>query len=118
MFGYFFSCSFMYLIHAFWLVALAAAERIAICPVELICLASRSTSEVPMSFVSAWLMNRWFGELPHWMSESNATILMPACAALFSDGHRAEGSLAAITIASACAWMAAWIEGSCAAAVS
>src|SRR5437763_1708220 len=56
MFGYFFSCSFMYLIHAFWLVALAAADRIAISPVELICLASRSTSDVPICLVSAWLM--------------------------------------------------------------
>ncbi len=58
MFGYFFSCFFMYPIQAFWFVAEAAAERIAISPVLLICLASRSTSLVPIAFESAWLMNR------------------------------------------------------------
>src|ERR1700712_1287537 len=100
----------MYLIQAFWFVALAAADRIAMSPVELICLASRSTSDVPMFWVSAWLMNRWSGELPQAMSESKDTILMPTCAALFSVGQRADGSLAAMTIASALAWMAAWIE--------
>ena len=71
-----------------------------------------------MVWVSAWLMNRWFGADPHAMSESKATILMPACAALFSEGHSADGSLAAITMALALAWIAAWIDGSCAAAVS
>src|SRR6266536_2070376 len=47
-FGNFFSSSFMYLIQAFWLVAEAAAETIAMSPVLLICLASRSTSLVPI----------------------------------------------------------------------
>src|SRR3954447_191826 len=117
-FGYFLSCSFMYLIHEFWFVALAAADRIAIWPSELICLASRSTSDVPMVLVSAWLMKRWFGLSPHCTSESNATILMPCRAAVLSEGHRADGSFPAMTIASACAWMAAWMEGCWAAAVS
>ncbi len=105
-------------IQAFWLVALAAAERIAIWPLLPISLASRSTSDVPICSVLAWLMNRWAGLLPHEMSESNDTILMPAWAAWFSDGHSADGSLPAITIASAWAWMAAWIDGIWAAAVS
>ena len=63
-------------------------------------------------------MNRWFGLLPQVTSESNERILMPAEAACSSDGHSALGSLPAITIALACAWMAAWIEGIWAAAVS
>ena len=43
---------------------------------------------------------------------------MPARAAWFSDGHSADGSLPAMTMALACAWIAAWMEGICAAAVS
>src|SRR5215467_13823816 len=105
----------MYPIHEFWFVAVAAADRIAMSPALPICLASRSTSDVPICFVSAWLMNRWFG---HWTSESNDTILMPALYAWPSDGHSELGSLPAMTIASAWAWIAAWIDGICAAAVS
>src|SRR3954453_9632502 len=52
------------------------------------------------------------------MSESNDTILMPCWAALFSEGQSADGSFAAMTMASALAWIAAWMDGSCAAAVS
>src|SRR5664279_2816334 len=115
MFGYLVSCCFMYPIQAFWLVAVAAADRIAIWPVLLISLASRSTSEVPICSVLAWLMKRWFGQV---LSESNATTLMPAACAWASDGHSADGSLAAMTIASAWAWIAAWMDGICAAAVS
>ena len=47
-FGYFFSSFFMYPIQAFWLVADAAAETTAIWPESPICLASRSTSLVPI----------------------------------------------------------------------
>src|SRR5258708_13184638 len=118
MFGYFFSSCFMWTIQAFWFVALAAADRIAIWPLLPISLASRSTSEVPICWVLAWLMNRWLGLLPQLTSESNATILIPAEAAWFSDGHSADGSLPAMTIALAWAWIAAWIDGICAAAVS
>src|SRR5580658_3912210 len=92
-FGYFFSSCFMYPIQAFWFVALAAADRIAICPLPSISLARRSTSEVPTCAVFAWLMNRWFGVVPQEMSESKDTIAMPAVAAWFSDGHSADGSL-------------------------
>src|SRR5262249_55091051 len=116
--GYFFSWIFMYLIHEFWFVALAAADRIAICPSELICFASRSTSDVPIVFVSAWLMNRCGGVFPDCMSQGKEQVLMPGRCARCRDGQRADGSFAATTIASACAWMAAWIDGSCAAAVS
>jgi len=99
-------------------VALAAAERMAMSPLPPISLASRSTWDVPIAWASAWLMNRCFGLSPQEMSESKATILMPACDAWFSEGHSADGSLPAMTIASARAWIAAWIEGICAAAVS
>src|ERR1019366_4886247 len=118
MFGYLLSCCFMYPIQAFWFVALAAADRIAICPLLPISLASRSTSEVPICWVLAWLMNRWVGLLPQEMSESNATILIPDWTAWFNDGHSADGSLPAMTIASAWAWMAAWMDGIWAASVS
>src|SRR5439155_13392403 len=56
-FGYFFTCCFMKPIHAFWFVAEAAAETIAISPVFPICDAIRSTWLVPIAFESAWLMN-------------------------------------------------------------
>src|SRR6266567_1515538 len=115
MFGYLVSCFFMKPIHAFWFVAVAAADRIAIWPVLLICLASTSTSDVPICSVFAWLMNRWFGQVT---SESNDTRAIPAVAAWASDGHSADGSLPATTIAVAWAWIAAWIDGICAAAVS
>jgi hypothetical protein len=61
-------------IHAFWFVAEAAAETIAIWPVLLICDASRSTSLVPIAFESAWLMKtlRQAGS-----SESYVTTAMP-----------------------------------------
>src|SRR5712691_7418984 len=118
MFGYLASSCFMYPIQEFWLVALAAADRIAIWPLPPISLASRLTSDVPICWVFAWLMNRWSGELPQVTSESKDTILIPARAAWFSDGHSADGSLPAMTMALACAWIAAWIEGICADAVS
>src|ERR1700760_612417 len=118
MFGYFLSSCFMYTIQEFWLVALAAAERMATWPLLPISLARMSTSDVPMLAVSAWLTNRWSGLDPQLTSESNERILIPAEDACSSDGHSALGSLPAITIASACAWMAAWIEGIWAAAVS
>src|ERR1700721_4594738 len=111
MFGYLASSCFMYTIQEFWLVALAAADKIAIWPLLLISLARMSTSEVPMVCVFAWLMNRWFGALPQLTSESNARILMPAAAAWFSDGQSAFGSFPAMTIALAGAWMAAGMEG-------
>src|ERR1039458_6180183 len=105
----------MYLIQEFWLVAVASADRMAICPEEPISFASRSTSEVPICWVLAWLMNRWFGQVT---SESNDTTLTPAAWALANEGQRALGSLPAMTMAAALAAMAAWIEGIWAAAVS
>jgi len=51
-------------------------------------------------------------------SESKATIFVPWACACFSAGHTASGSLPAMTMPAACAWIAAWIAGCCAAAVS
>ena len=48
----------MYPIQAFWLVADAAADTIAIWPLLWISLASRSTSLVPICAVDAWFTNR------------------------------------------------------------
>src|ERR1700761_8549897 len=118
MFGYFLSSCFMYAIQEFWLVALAAADKMAIWPLPPISLARMSTSDVPMLCVLAWLTNRWFGLEPQVTSESNDRMAIPAADAWASDGHSALGSLPAITIALAWAWMAAWIDGIWAAAVS
>src|SRR5260370_6938123 len=108
MFGYFFHSCLMYTIQAFWFVALAAADRMAIWPLLPISLASRSTSEVPICWVLAWLLNRWLGLGPQLTSESNATIFIPAAAAGLSDGHAADGSLPAMTISLPAPWMPAW----------
>ena len=78
-------------IHAFWFVADAAAERIAISPVLLICFASRSTSLVPIALESAWLMNmlRQAGA-----SESYVTTAIFFAIACLSVGHSADASVA------------------------
>ena len=52
------------------------------------------------------------------VSESNATTAIPFAIACFSDGQTASGSLPAITMPAALDWIAAWIDGSWAAAVS
>src|SRR5258708_33869098 len=106
MFGYFFSSCFMWTIQAFWFVALAAADRIAIWPLLPISLASRSTSEVPICWALAWLMNRWLGLLPQLTSEWNATILIPAEPAWVSGWHSWAGSWPPLTIALAGAGIA------------
>ncbi len=67
-----------------------------------------------MVSVSAWLMKSW----RQFTSESNATTAMPLACACLSCGQSAAGSLPAITMALAPVWMAVWIAGSCAAAVS
>src|SRR3954453_6986002 len=87
----------MYLIQVFWLVALAVAERIAMLPSLLICLASVCTSVRPRSSAEAWLMNmlRPSGAV----SESYVTTLMPASIAFLSAGTMALASLAEIAIA-------------------
>ena len=51
-------------------------------------------------------------------SESNATIFVPCAWACLSAGQTACGSLPAMTMPAACDWIAAWIAGCCAAAVS
>jgi hypothetical protein len=54
-FGLLLSSSFMTLIQAFWLVAFAVAERIAISPLLPICFAIDSTWFLPTSSVVTWL---------------------------------------------------------------
>src|SRR3954470_4100135 len=103
------SVSFMTLIHAFWLVALAVAERIAIWPLLSICLAIDSTWFLPTSSVVTWLMNtlRASGAT----SESMPTICMPFWAACLRAGATALGSLPAMMIASGFCWTAELMIG-------
>src|SRR6266540_2155766 len=98
MFGYFVSSFFMKPIQAFWFVAEAAAERIAICPDLPICLASRATSLRPIASVSAWLTNsvRQAGA-----SESYVTTVIFFLIADFSVGQSADASVAETMRASA-----------------
>ncbi len=104
-----FSVSFITLIQAFWLVAFAVADRIAISPLLLICLAIDSTWFLPTSSVVTWLTNtlRASGAT----SESIPTIFTPFWAACLSAGATALGSLPAMMIASGFFWTAALMIG-------
>src|SRR3954469_22942432 len=99
----FFSSSFITAIQAFWFVAFGVAERIAISPSPPACSLAILTRLSPMPWVVAWLMKASRQSLL--ASESNATMLMPAWRAWFSDGHTAFGSFAAMTITSCCCWI-------------
>src|SRR3954465_4614333 len=105
------SVSFMTLIHAFWFVALAVADRIAIWPLSPICLAIDSTWFWPTSFVVTWLTNTL--RAPGATSGSIATTLIPRCAACFSDGATAFGSLPAMMIAAGFCWAIELMSGTC-----
>ena len=59
-------------------------------------------------------MNSW----RQFTSESNATTFVPCAWACLSAGQTACGSLPAMTMPAAWLWIAAWIAGCCAAAVS
>ena len=87
-------------IHAFWLVALADAERIATSPESPICSAIMSTSTLAIPSAVAWLtkMSRQSGLV----SASNVTTLVPAFCALLIESHSAFGSFAESTIALVC----------------
>src|ERR1022692_3492211 len=114
-FGYFLSSVFMYPIQAFWFVAEAAAETIAISPLLWISLASRSTSLVPIWAVEAWFTNRFRHA---GASESYVTTVMCLAMAEFSVGQSAAGSVADTISALAPLVIAAWIAGICEAGVA
>src|SRR5436305_15110203 len=97
----------MYLIQAFWFVAVDAADRIANWPLKCMSLASSWIWLRPIVSVSAWLMNSW----RQFTSESNATIFVPCAWACFRAGQTACGSLPAMTMPAAWLWIAAWIAG-------
>src|SRR5215216_5429136 len=101
----FLSVSFITLIHAFWFVALAVAERIAMSPLYPTCLPIDSTWFSPTSCVVTWLTNTLRASAA--TSESMPTTLMPRCAACLSAGATASGSLPAMMIASGFCWTAA-----------
>ena len=67
-------------IQAFWFVALAVADRIAISPSSPICSAIRSTWTLAMPSALAWLTNR--SRQSGSVSESKVTTLVPAVAGL------------------------------------
>src|SRR5438128_1886718 len=103
MWGYLEASSFfMIAIQAFWLVALAAALRMAISPDLPISLAMRSTSTWAMPWAVAWLTNR--SRHPGPVSESKVTILVPADIACLIASHGALGSSAEITSALMPCW--------------
>src|SRR5215469_13879826 len=106
MLGYLAISCFMYPIQAFWLVAEAAADTIAICPLSWSSVASKSTSLVPIAAVSAWLMNR-FRQVG--ASESYMTTVMPFLMADSSVGHSAVGSVADTMSTLAPLLIAAWM---------
>src|ERR1700759_3647810 len=89
------SSFFMIAIQAFWLVALAAADRIAISPLLPISLAIRSTSTWAMPWAVAWLTKRL--RQPGLVSESNVTTLVPAVMACLIASQGALGSSAEMT---------------------
>ena len=86
----------MNLIHSFWLVAFAVAERIAISPAPPICSAMSSTWISATSFATTWLMNT--SRQSGFVSESKATIFAPPDRASSSAGQTASGSFAAMTM--------------------
>src|SRR5579862_1583170 len=95
-------------IHAFWFVAEAAAETIAIWPAPPICFASRSTSLAPIPCGVAWLMNRL---RQAGASESYVTTVIPFCIAEFSVGQSADASVADTSRMFAPLVIAAWMAG-------
>ena len=83
MFGWLAASSFSITsIQAFWLVALAAADRIATSPASPICSAIMSTWTLAMPSAVAWLMNR--SRHSGLVSESKVTTLAPASRASLS----------------------------------
>ena len=91
------SSAFILSIHAFWLVAFAAAERIAISPESPICFAIRSTCTLAMPSDVAWLTKMSRHEVS--VSESKVTTLTPAERAWLSESQMAFGSFAETTSA-------------------
>src|SRR3954467_12441782 len=105
------SVSFMTLIHAFWFVAFAVADRIAIWPLLPICLAIDSTWFCPTSFVVTWLTNTL--RASGGAAECIATAFTPRCAACFRPGVTAFGSLPAMMIAGGFCWTIELMIGTC-----
>src|SRR6476619_6251336 len=98
MFGWLAARSFFIsAIQEFWLVALAAADRIAISPESPISLAIMSTCTLAMPSAVAWLTNT--SRQSGLVSESKVTTLMPADFACFRASHGAEGASDEMTIA-------------------
>src|SRR5215471_15725828 len=102
-------------IQAFWFVAEAAAETIAICPLPPISLASRSTWPAPIPWAVAWFTKRL---RQAGASESYVTTVIPLDIAELSVGQRADASVADTRRMFAPFVIAAWIAGICEAGVA
>ncbi len=105
MFGWFAASSFFIIsIQAFWLVALAEADRIAISPASPISEAMMSTWTLAMPSAVAWLMNRLRQSAV--VSESKVTTFTPAVMASFRASQIAALSLAETRSAPTCCCVA------------
>src|SRR6476661_7578731 len=97
MFGCFFSSVFIISIQAFWFVAFALADRMAISPASPICWEIRSIWLLAMPSALAWLMNR--SRQSGLVSESNVMTFVPADWASLIALQMAFGSFAEMTSA-------------------
>ena len=106
----------MYLIQAFWFVAVGRRGHDRDLPrgIDLLARAGRPRWSRSAG-VLAWLMNRWSLQVAVRVERDDRDARRLG---LCEVGQSAVGSLPAMMIALAWAWMAAWIEGSWAAAVS
>src|SRR6476646_4978194 len=110
MFGWLAASSFFIVaIQAFWLVALAAADRIAISPESPMSWAIMSTCTLAMPSAVAWLMNT--SRQSGLVSESKVTTLMPADMACLRASQGADGSSEEMTMALVPCWVAVLMNG-------
>ena len=98
----------MNLIHSFWFVAFAVADRMAISPLPPICSAISLVWISATSLATTWLMKT--SRQSGLASESNATILAPAVRASPRAVQTASGSFAAITMTLVPAWVSALMK--------
>src|SRR5450432_4084306 len=100
----------MRVIHAFWLVAVAAADRIAMSPVQLgASWQAQSARFTPTPLKSTWLTNTSYAPLAG--LESKPTILIPAALAASRAGATASLSSAETMIALTFLVVRSWMNG-------
>ena len=106
------SVFFMSSIHWFWLVAVAAAERMAMSPVQFGTIShAQSARLTPTPLKSTWFTNTLYA--PTAGLESNPTTLMPEAMAAFRSGATASLSSAEMMIAWTCCVVRSLMKGTC-----